>query len=171
MAISNTTFSDISGAASDLFSSQETAAGLKIKAQGDLAEGQEYDLAASLAGENALFTQTSTAIKEAQQERETGLVLGQQREQVASAGFEESGSALDLLRASASQASLQKQVLGQQGLITEAGYQEQQQSYETMSAAAKSAAAQEESLASETSTFGDISAGIKAVSAVASVFV
>jgi hypothetical protein len=167
--ISNATFSNIGGAVTDLFSSSESAAGLRIKAQGDIAEGQAYDLAAALAGENEKFTEQSTAIKEMQQQREATLQIGQQRGAIASSGFAESGSALDILRDSASQAALQRQVLGQQGLITEAGYREQQQSYQTMSAAAKSAAAQEQELASKTEFGGEISAAIKGVAAVASV--
>ncbi len=47
---------------------------------------------------------------------------------MAGAGLGESGSALDILRDSASQGALTKATLGQQGLINEAGYQEQQQS-------------------------------------------
>jgi hypothetical protein len=87
---------------------------------------------------------------------------------VASSGFEATGTSLDLLRDSAAQGALTKAVLGQQGLITEAGYKEQAQSYDIMSAAAKSTAAQEEKLASTTQAFGYLSAGIKAVSAIAS---
>ena len=168
--LSNATFADLGGAVSDLFSSKETAAGLRIKAQGDIAEGQAYDIAAALAGQNAQFTEQSAAIKEAQQQREATLQIGEQQGAVASSGFALSGSALDILRDSASQAALQRQVLGQQGLITEAGYKEQQQSYQTMSAAARSAASQEQDLAGKTEEFGGISAAIKGAAAVASVF-
>ena len=170
MALGAATFNDIGGAVSDLFSSQETAAGLNIKAQGDIAEGQEYTLAAGLAGQNEQFTEQSTAIKEMQAEREANMTIGAQKAGVAASGFEEGGSALDLLRDSASQAALQRQVLGQQGLITEAGYQEQQQSYQTMASAATTAASEEQSLASKTEEFGDISAAIKGAAAVATLF-
>lgn len=170
LSIGNSTFSNLGGAVNDLFSSQATAKSLQIKAAGDIAEGKAYDLAAGLARQNEQFTETSTAIKTMQSERETQLTLGQQRADVASAGFEESGSALDLLRDSAAQGALTKQVLGQQGLITEAGYKEQAASYDTMSAAAKSAAQQENELADQSKTAGFISAGIKTAAAVASVF-
>jgi hypothetical protein len=40
------------------------------------------------------------------------------------------------MRSNAQQGALNKQVLAQQGLITEAGYEEQQQSYELMAQAA-----------------------------------
>ena len=169
--LSNSTFADISGAVSDLFSSSETAQGLRIKAEGDRAEGQEYGLASELAQQNEEFTQQSTAIKEMQAQREANMTLGTQRADVAASGFAESGSALDIMRDSASQAALQRQVLGQQGLITEAGYKEQAQSYTLMQNAANAAAQGEEDLASKTSEFGGISAAIKGVSAVASLFV
>ena len=183
MALSSTTFSDAGGAVSDLFAGMGAttqvglkAQGLDIQAEGDLAEGQNYDLAATLAGQNAQYTEASTAIKEAQLDRTTSMAIGGQQADVAGAGFSSSGSALDLLRDSASQGALTKAVTGQQGLIQEAGYQEQQQSYETMSAAAKSTAAGLENIASETeaagktSEIGDfISAGLKGAAAVASV--
>src|ERR1700730_6424021 len=137
--ISRSTFSNAGGAVNDIFAgigaatnASLQAKGLRIKAAGNLAEGQEYDLAASLAAENEKFTETSTQIQEAQRERENTLQIGGQRADIAAAGFAESGSALDILRDSASQGALSKAVLGQQGLITEAGYTEQEASYNLM---------------------------------------
>ena len=168
--ISSSTFSNIGGAVSDLFSSQETAAGLRIKAQGDIAEGQAYDLAGGLAGQNAAFTNASTRIKEMQADRELSMSLGETKADVGASGFAAGGSSLDILRDSAAQGALNRAVLTEQGAITEAGYKEQQQSYGIMSAAAKSAATQEQSLASNTELFGGISAAIKGATAVASIF-
>lgn len=166
MALSDQIFNDIGGAVSDIFSSDEQAKGLEIKAQGDIAEGQEYGLASQLASQNEQFTEQSTAIKDLQAQREATMSIGAQQAQVAGAGFAESGSALDLLRSSAAQSGLQRGVLAQQGAITEAGYQEQAQSYNVMQAAANQAATSEEALASETKTAGEISAGIKGAAAV-----
>ena len=168
--ISGSTFSNVGGAVSDLFQSQYSADALRIKASGDLAEAQTYGLAQGLAEQNAAFTEQSTAIQEMQKQREITMNLGAQRAAVASSGFEASGSALDVLRDSASQGALAKQVLGQQGLITEAGYKEQAQSYGIMQSAAQSAAAQEQHLASKEETGGMISAAIKGAAAVASIF-
>ena len=162
MAFGNATFTDAGGAASDLFA----GIGDKAKAQGDFAEASNYTLASNLATTNANFTQTSTAIKEAQQQRETTMTLGGQQADVAGAGFAESGSSLDLLRDSASQGALSHAVLGQQGLITEAGYQEQAQSYQTMATAATAAGNAE----NQAATFADITGAIKGVAAVASIF-
>jgi hypothetical protein len=76
-----------------------------------------------------------------------------------------SGSALDLLRSGAQQGALTKQVLGQQGLITEAGYTEQATAYTNMEAAAKFAAATEESMANTAEKDSWITGGIKAAAA------
>lgn len=153
--------SDIGGAVSDLFA----ARGAKFKQQGDLAEQQQYTEAAGFAEQNVGFTQQSTAIKEMQTEREVQKSLGQTRADVAGAGFASSGSSLDILRESASQGALAKSVLGTQGLITEAGYQEQADSYKTMASAAGIAAQAE----GEAATGDDWAAAIKGVTAVASI--
>ena len=92
--------------------------------------------AAALAKQNEQFTEMSTAIKQSQADRNLYQALGTTRADVAGAGFAASGSALDILRESASQGAMTKAVLGEQGLITEAGYQEQAQSYTDMANAA-----------------------------------
>jgi hypothetical protein len=85
-----------------------------------------------------------------QQERQNTIQIGGQQAAVAGAGFAASGSALDILADSARQGALAHAALGQQGLITEAGYQEQAQSYTTMATAARTAAAGETQIAAET---------------------
>jgi hypothetical protein len=183
MALGTSTVSDFAGSVSDLFAgfgastqADLKAKGLDIQAAGDVAEGENYDLAADLAAKNAQYSESSTAIKEMQIDRQNTLAIGGQAADVASAGFSGSGSAMDLMRDSASQGALTKAVAGQNGLIQTAGYQEQEQSYQTMSAAAKSTAAGLENLATETeaagktSEIGDlISAGIKGIAGVASI--
>jgi hypothetical protein len=157
--VSQSTFTDFSGAASDLF----TAFGDKAKAQGDFVEGRNYGLASDLATQNEKYTELSTAIKQSQQERETMLSLGAQQADVAGAGFAESGSALDLLRSSAAQGALTHAVMGQQGLITEAGYNEQAASYKLMQGAANDAG----NAANNASTFAMITGAIKGVAGLA----
>ena len=159
MAVSNATFTDLGSAASDLFAG--FAAGDKIK--GDLLEQQSYQAAAGLAEQNAQFTAQSTAIQQSQSDRELFMSLGKTKSEVAGAGFSESGSALDILRSSASQGSLQKAVIGQQGLITETGYQEQASAYTDMANAAAAAASGE-----KTARIGDfIGGGISAIASIA----
>lgn len=157
--LSGATFADFGGAASDIFA----GFGDQAKAQGDFAEAGEYTLASQLATQNEKFTETSTAIKEAQQTREQTQAIGGQQADVAGAGFASSGSSLDLLRDSASQGALTHAVLGQQGLITEAGYTEQAKSYTDMATAATNAG----NAANDASTFADITGGIKAIAGIA----
>jgi hypothetical protein len=153
MALGNATFTDFGAGVSDIFA----GIGDQAKAQGDFAEASEYTLASGLATQNEKFTEISTGIKEAQQSRELSNNLGNQQAATASGGFAASGSSLDLLRDSASQGALTHQVLGQQGLITEAGYTEQAESYTTMANAATAAGNAE----NEASTFADITGAIK----------
>lgn len=153
------TVSDIGGAASDLFA----GSALRSRAKGNRIEGEEYSLAANLADQNAQFAATSTAVKQAQEQRSINMTLGQQQADVASSGFAAGGTALDLLADSARQGALSKAVLGQQGAIEQAGYKEQAQSFRLMQDAANVAATS----ADHAAQGADISAGIKGAAAVA----
>lgn len=163
MAFGAGTITSFAGAASDLFSADAHRA----KAAGDKFEQQNYDLAGKLADQNAAFTETSTAIKGAQLDRQLYQTIGGQQADVAGAGFAASGSALDLMRDSASQGALTHAVAGEQGLITEEGYKEQGESYRNMSQAAQVAIDAENKAADN----AWITAGIKGVAAAASLFV
>lgn len=213
MAFGNATFTDAAGAVSDLLGGSEKAAGLRIsasgqrisaqgfdlsalgneqRAQGDEAEATQYGLASTLATQNEAFTEQSVAIQQFQQQRQLTQSLGTTRADVAGSGGTLGGSALDILRDSASQGALTKAVMGQQGLITEAGYKEEAQSYDVMQSAATTAAGferqegaietsmgvQEQGIADQTDALADktqtdsyITGGIKAAAAVATLFV
>jgi hypothetical protein len=176
MALGSATFSDLGGAVSDLFASSadsSKASGLRIKAQGDALEGQNYDLAASLARQNEQFTEQSTAIKQTQLDRQIYQTIGGQQADVAGAGFAASGSALDLMRDSAQQGALTKDVLAKQGQITEAGYTEQAASYDNLSKAAQFAVQgdnQAADAADSAATGSTITGIIKGIAGVASIF-
>ena len=159
-SFSNSSFSDFAGAAGDIFG---TAPADLEKAKGDMAEGENYALAATLAGENAEFTVESTGVQEQQEARTVYKTISGQQADVAAAGIGASGTALDLLRDSAQQGAITKQMIGEQGLITEAGYKEQQQSYLNMESAAMQAAGAEKNAA----TTADITGGIKAAAGIA----
>ena len=160
MALSSSTFSSAGGAVESLFG----GFALKAKAAGNRMQAQEYDLAAELSLKNEKFTEISTAIKMQQAQRGIETVLGEQKADVAASGFEASGSALDLLRDSASQGALHKETLGQQGLIEEAGYEEQAKSYQLMAQSARMAADAE-----DRGAIGSfISGGFKGMAAIAS---
>jgi hypothetical protein len=148
ISFSQSTFSDLGGAVSDLF-----------QAEGDNAKVQNYDLAAQQADQNAQFTELSTSIKNMQESRKTYQTIGGQQADVAASGFSSGGSAGDLLRESASQGALTHAVTSEQGLITEQGYEEQAASYTNMAKAA-----------SEASTGSIIGSVLKGAAAVASVF-
>ena len=130
------TFANIGGAVSDLFQ----ASAFRTKGQGMRVEASEFLAARDLAFQNEAFTKNSTEIQEMQQNRAIEKTLGGQQAQVAASGFGAAGSALDLLRDSANQGALTKAVLAQQGLITEAGYEEQAKSYNLQAEAANMAA-------------------------------
>jgi hypothetical protein len=142
--LSSSTFSNAGGAVQDLFS----AKALKTKAKGSRAEAEQYDIAAAGALRNAEFVKTSTEIKTFQASRSINKTIGGQAADVAASGFAATGSALDLLRDSASEGALYKAVLGQQGLIEEAGYKDQAKSYQLMASAARMAADAEDEAAS-----------------------
>lgn len=161
MAVSQTTFSDAGGAVSDLFA----GIGDQYKAQGDQIEKGMYESDASLATQNAAYTQQSTAIKLAQQSRANFQSQSETEANVAGAGLKMSGSALDILANNASQGELTKQVMQQQGLMTEEGYKEQATAYTDQADAAGVAAS-----AAKTAGIGaDISGALKGVAAVASI--
>lgn len=131
------------------------AEGLRIKARGDLAEAENLDLAAELAERNRLYTEASTRIQQFQSDRQVTQALGRQGADVAGAGFANSGSALDLMRDSASQGALAHGVLGMQGQIVEDAYEEQRKSYETMSTALRATAAAQMGIADRTDVIAD----------------
>ncbi len=145
-----------------------------------------------MALQNEEFTKQSTALTQLASDRAGYKALGTQSSQVAGAGFASSGSAIDLMRDSASQAAITTAVAGQQGLITEAGYQEQADSFDIMKKAALSAATAntemasdeqniagmedananaERQLADQTESNSQITAGIKGIAGIASLFI
>lgn len=158
--LSSQFFSGAGAAVQDIFAGEADLA----KAQGDLYEAQNYDLAAALAGKNVGYAQTATALKEEQSSREIFMTQSSEKAAIANSGFAEGGSGLDVLRDTAGQGALQIAALGQQGLITVQGYQEQQQSYLNLEAAANAAANAEK----EAATGSDIMAGINAAKAAVS---
>jgi hypothetical protein len=170
MAIGPTTFTDLGGAVSDLFAgmgaetqAQLQATGLQIQAQGtqisaasellqaqgNLAEGQEYGLAETLAEQNAAYTKASANIQYAQQQRQEVMTIGSEKAATGASGLAASGSATDLLRSSAQQGALAGAVIRMQGGITIAGYNEQAASYAMMQQAAETTATGEQAIATQ----------------------
>jgi|ERR1700744_11962 len=134
------------------------AIGSLFGAAGDSAEAGSYTQAAQIAEQQAEVAKQATAIQETQAQRQIFQVIGGQEAQVAGAGLASSGSAQALLRSSASQGALQKQLIQQQGDITEAGYEAEAASYNGMASAAKSA--------SSGGMFGGLLSGIGALASI-----
>lgn len=143
MAFGSGTFNSLGAAAQDLFSidtHRTKAAGLRL-------EAGNYDRSAGFSEQNARFTELSTGIKTMQLDRELYKTLGGQQADIAGAGFGASGSALDIMRDSATQGALMRQVATEQGLITEEGYKVEAENYRAMGEAARMAAASEDKAA------------------------
>lgn len=181
--------SNASGAVSSLFSgfaSEKKADMYRVmadadllKGKGDLLEADNYSRAHDLALQNKDFTAQSTAIGQAQADRAIYMSLGAISAGAGASGLQMDGSAGDVLAASAQQGELEKQVRANQGLITEAGYQEQADTYTNMVSAAH-LASDAETLASkghllaasaedDAATGSFISTAIKGVGALASI--
>lgn len=100
-----------------------------FQSEGSSAEANSFTSAAQLAGQNAQLASASTRIQATQTARQIYQTEGTQQADVASAGFTESGSALDLLRSSAQQGALAKSLVNIQGAIQENSYAAQQGAY------------------------------------------
>jgi len=171
MAFGTGTINNIGGAVSDIFGGQATANGLRLRAAGSMAEAENYDLASTLAKQNSDFTEISTGIKVAQSERQAYLGIGTTAADIAGAGFSMGGSALDIMRSGAQQAALTREVIGQQGLITEAGFDEQELAYRNMAASARATESAQSGMAGDAERNGWITGGIKGAAALASLFI
>lgn len=129
MADIATGIGDIGGAVSDLFG-----------AEGSTQAASAYGTAAKIATSNAALTARSTQVQEAQANIQTYQALGTEQADVAGAGVTSGGSAADLLRASGQQAALSKQLIENQGQVTEQGYEQQAAAYKGQEQAANTQA-------------------------------
>jgi hypothetical protein len=151
-------FSGIGGAVSDMFS----ADALKFKQKGDIIEAQEYRQAAAFARVNEQYVKESTDIKEFQLQRKDYETEGDISANIAANNFENSGSSIDVLRDSATQAALERGVAQQQGIIEEQAYEQQAKSFEFM-AEAKDNAAQADAKAAQGATMAAYIKGAGAI--------
>ena len=170
MAFGVATISDLGSAASDLLQGQTTAEADFLKAEGDVTEGQNYTLAAALAGQNEQFTEQSTAVQELQTQRQIYQPRGTTQAEIAGADLGNSGSALDMMRSNAQQGGLNKQIIAQQGEITEAGYAEQQTAYTNLAGYANYAAGVENNMGNQAESNSYLTGGLKIASALFSLF-
>lgn len=174
--------SDFGGAVS-LFGA---AAGSLASARGLRTEGGYYTRAANysldaatLAAQNVKLTEASTAIQKAAEQRNIYRITGGIRADVAGAGLTQSGSAEDILRASAQQGALQKQLVGVQGQMNvnaqtaQVGtYKSQAEAYQAQSEGAIAAAEGQEASAAASKGGGilkTIGGAVKVVQTVAAI--
>jgi len=128
MAISGDTFSGFASATESIFG----AIG-----QGKLAKG--YAKAAEISLQNEKLSKESTSIKQLMTSREIYKTMGGQRADIAAAGLKNSGSAMDIVRSSAAEGALTKQLISLQGTIEAQGYRQEAESYAAQAQAAKAA--------------------------------
>lgn len=128
MPVSAGGFADLGSAASDLFG------GI-----GQFESAGGYKAAAGFAQENAGIAEQSARIQGMMAQRQITQTLGGQRADIAGAGLAASGSALDVVRDSAQQGSLAKQLIANQGAINVQGYEAEAANYNAMASAAKTA--------------------------------
>ena len=129
MPVSQAGFADLGNAVSDIFG-----------AIGSAASAKGYKEAAGYATQNADIAQQSTQIQELQASRKIYQTLGGQQADIAGAGLAKSGGALDIMRDSANQGSLTKQLIKNQGAITVNGYEAEAANYSAMASAASASA-------------------------------
>lgn len=128
MPLSAGVFGDLGGAVSSIFG------GI-----GEFASAKGYGQAADYARINAEIAQQTSDIQQTMTARKVYQTIGGQQADVAGAGLASSGSATDILRSSAEQGSLTKQLVAKQGAINVMGYQAEAASYDAMASAAKAA--------------------------------
>lgn len=124
-----TGFADLGLAVTDLFGSR-----------GAKSSAGSYDEAARIAKENALLTQAATRTKALLLQRQITRSLGSTQAAVAGAGFQASGSALDIMRSSAEEGAVTKALNEEQGAISVNSYLAQSQQFSAMAKAARSSA-------------------------------
>lgn len=144
----------LGSAASDLIQGQATEEADTLKAQGDLAEAEQYKLE-----DQELITETG--VKEAQASRNLTLAQGQTQQEEAGSGGKNSGNALDIMRSNAEQGSLQQAVISQSGMS-------QEEAAVTEENALNSAAQTEMKMADQARTDSYITAGIAGLAAIGS---
>lgn len=124
----------------DAFGSFGTAISDFYQASGDRKAASNYLEAADIENQNAQLAKMSAAIQETATQRQINKTIGGQAADVAGAGFAQSGSALDLMKDSASQGALQKALIGLQGQINSNSYAAQAGAYMGQYQAAETAA-------------------------------
>ena len=102
--------------------SDAQAASEAILGTGDIAEANAYASAEGIANANARLATVGGQVAQAQEGLQITKTLGSQKAAVAASGFQESGSALSLLKSSTQQGLIQQQVIGVNAAEQAGGY-------------------------------------------------
>lgn len=136
MPISPAVFNSAGNAVGDLFAAE----GLKSQAAGYKIQAGNYRQAAAQADKEADMVRASTEIRDFQTSRKIYGVVSSAEAAIAGSNLSMSGSALDILRDSAAQGSLERSVGIYQGRVSEEGLETQAASYRAQAQAADKAA-------------------------------
>lgn len=122
----------LQGVTSNLLTFQSQAAEYDAAAQGSLlnAEGADveaaaYETAAGISDESQRVEAVAESVREIQQQRAIDQTVGGISASVAANGFQQSGSALDIMRSSMQQGYLAQQISSLQSQQTQRGFMEQ----------------------------------------------
>jgi hypothetical protein len=95
------------------------------QAAGYQKETEAYNTVGAIAAENATVEGVAGNIKQLAANRQVNVTLGSQRAAVASAGFANSGSSLDIMKSSIQQGYLNQQIIQTQTALTQGGFLEE----------------------------------------------
>lgn len=149
----------ISAQTSSISDAYQSAAS-ELSAAGNTAEADIYGQASSIAGQNALLALDAGQIKEAQTQLAVNRAIGSQRAAVASNGFAEAGSAVDVMRASLQQGSLDEQLDVENASLQAGAFEEQKQASAAEQTAASTAASMAKTTADMAKTLSTTNATI-----------
>ena len=139
-------------AAQDLYAAQ----GETLEATGSTEEESQFTTAAAIAGQNARLAAAAGGVTEAQQNLAINKTIGAQQAGVAGAGFANSGTNLNLLRASKQQGALTTQLTQTQTEMEQGGYLQQQSAATAEATAAGTAAQVQTNAAGEMGALGTV---------------
>lgn len=129
MALDSSTFEDLGGGISSLFS-----------AAGEVSSASAYTKAANLNKTNALIAENSANLNASLTERNSVQARGTIEASTGATGFTLGGSAGDLLRMQSQQGAIAKSLILQQGELQSQSYQAQAAAEQGQAAAAKTSA-------------------------------
>lgn len=152
-ALVNDLFNDIDTSVESL--GQANAEG--ALATGDTAEASDYASAGAIAAANARLATASGQVEQAQTGLEIRQTIGAQQAGIAGAGFANTGTALNLLRSSTRQGTLQQQIIGMNSQLEAGGYQAQAAAAAAEGSAASAAGTSATDLAATETAVGNAS--------------